>query len=445
MTMLIMTESTYKMRPIGQQGIRLLIFAGGGIGGTEKCASVFAELLHKRGYEVGFVSTLGPRIRALSDLGIQIITPESDPRLLADKILAFNPVVIHQHVPGYAFDNILYKALDLLLENNIKLLETNVFGRLEDRVGWKKVDYRFFVSSASGTQAFRRAKLKVDDQILKKHSVLNYPVYLAGNESNLSKSQIIRKELGVSDGEVLFFRIGQPGKKWELWEFEAFRKIKSEVPYARLLLMEPPKNLIEKIELEAEKLGIILRKVTTDFNWLEDLNRAGDIALHASAWGESFGYTIAEAMSAGKPVITLSTPWGDNAQVELVENRKTGFVCISVGEMARRGIELARSLKQRTKMGKAGVERIAAISDPERETDLLEAAIHSVLGDRSNSLLEGRRIAFKNFAKNFQKREFTFSESLKEYPLEKSAALLFMIYKCCRAYLRNLKARILNK
>jgi glycosyltransferase involved in cell wall biosynthesis len=424
---------------------KILIIAGGGIGGTEKCATVFAEILCKRGYEVGFVSAPGPRIQLLKERGIVIFPPQDSPESLAGCIRSFNPDVIHQHVPGYEFGNVLYRALDIFGSKQIKLIETNVFGRLEDPAGWEKVDFRLFISLASGVQALKRSGIPFDDKFKRKHTVIYYPVFRNKKILDTIGSREIRRELGVGDDEILFYRIGQPGKKWEMWEYEAFLHIRRAVPKARLLVMEPPGKLRKKMESDAGTSGLIIREVTNDFSWLERLNCAADIAIHASAWGESYGYTIAEAMAAGKPVITRSTPWGDNAQVELVENGKTGFVCLSVGEMARRGIELAHDPELRRRMGEAGMRRIIKISDPEQEADMLESVIRFLAGQGTSSLLLKRLELFQEFTKNFSALEYSFSEKIQNHPLEKAYALSFMLYKCTRSYLRNLKGSMKTK
>jgi hypothetical protein len=247
-----------------------------------------------------------------------------------------------------------------------------------------------------------------------------------------------RRELGVGEEEILFYRIGQPGHKWTLWEFEAFQRIRREVPHARLLLMQPPPNLWIKIEPEAERLGIILRKTTSDFAWLERLNHSADIAIHASAWGESFGYTIAEAMMAGRPLITRSTPWGDNAQVELVANGKTGFVCLTTGEMARRGTELARDSALRDKMGSAGRRRIRKLANLESETDVLEAVMEHVVTGAPLKQIEKRQRELVRFSRVFRQREYGFSELLMQYPLEKVIGIIYLLYKSARGNFRNI-------
>ena len=295
----------------------IIIFAGDGIGGTEKCASLFARELFKRGHHVCYVSHRGPRVILMEIEGIKIFNPSENPREIANMISRFSANIVYQHVSGYQHENPLYKALRLIDNPNIKLIETNVFGRFEDKEGLKMVDYRMFVSGASAVQAFARLGRKLNQKAVENNIMVYNPVEKHNQIIKPIDKIKFRRELGVSEEEVLFCRIGRPSSKWTAWEFDAFKMIKRQIPKTRLLLMEPSKELWRKIEPVADSMGIILVKATSDFTWLEMLNQSADIAIHASAWGESFGYTIAEAMMAGKPVITRSTPWGDNAQVEL--------------------------------------------------------------------------------------------------------------------------------
>lgn len=421
---------------------RILVFAGSGIGGTEKCASIFAENLALRGHAVGYVSHAGPRAESLGRSGVRILPPSGQPEAIAAMIRDFRAEIVHQHVPGYPCSNPIYAALDLLGDLNIKLIETNVFGRLEDSVGQNRVDFRMFVSSASATQSFRRASLKLNEKSIGKHIVVSNPVPEKLTQAAGSEREAVRRELGVTEEELLFFRIGQPGKKWTNWEFEAFRLIKKQIPQARLILMEPPSGLWSQIEPEAGRLGVILRKTTSDLAWLEALNRSADIAIHASAWGESFGYTIAEAMMAGRPLITRSTPWGDNAQVELVANGQTGFVCLTTGEMARRGIELAKDAELRQRMGSAGRRRIQGLAGVDIETDVLEAVMEFVMTGVRSDLISERQKELIRFSRSFVKKEYCFSEPLSRHLLEKVKGMIYLLYKSVRGNLRNLKGRI---
>ncbi len=70
----------------------------------------------------------------------------------------------------------------------------------------------------------------------------------------------------------------------------------------------------------------IILEATVDAGELRLTLSALDAVLHTSSIGESFGYGIAEPMNLGKPVITHSTPWSDQAQIELVREGECGFV-----------------------------------------------------------------------------------------------------------------------
>ena len=422
---------------------KILIFAGDGIGGTEKCASLFARELTRRGYQVGYVSNHGPRVMLMEEEGVKIIQPSDNPEEIAIMISRFGANIVHQHVSGYQLKNPIYKALRLINDPSIKLIETNIFGRFEDPVGLELVDYRMFVSAASAVQAFRRVGKKLSVASLGNNIMVYNPVPAFASTVNPDEMSAIRGELGVRQDEILFYRIGQPGHKWTEWEFEAFKLIKKQVPKSRLLLMEPPPELWSKIEPAVDSLGIILMKASSDFTWLEKLNHSADISIHASAWGESFGYTIAEAMLAGRPVISRSTPWGDNAQVELIENGKTGFICSSVHEMARRGIDLARSQQLRESLGKLGKARIQSLAGLEQETDVLESVIESVMTKSKNQLLLDREQSLYKFASSFVRREFTFSEPLTTNLWNAASTILFMLYKLTRSWVKNLRGRYL--
>ena len=52
---------------------------------------------------------------------------------------------------------------------------------------------------------------------------------------------------------------------------------------------------------------------------------ACDLTMNFSPVGESFGYVVAEAMACGTPVVALSKPLIDNAQIELADSRYGGY------------------------------------------------------------------------------------------------------------------------
>jgi glycosyltransferase involved in cell wall biosynthesis len=86
----------------------------------------------------------------------------------------------------------------------------------------------------------------------------------------------------------------------------------------------------------------------------EGLYASSDIVCQVSRWGEAFGFTIAEAMASGRPVIGTCV----GAIPELVRDGHSGFLVEpgDVNAMAERLLLLARSPELRVSMGAIGRE-----------------------------------------------------------------------------------------
>jgi glycosyltransferase involved in cell wall biosynthesis len=102
--------------------------------------------------------------------------------------------------------------------------------------------------------------------------------------------------------------------------------IRKKIPNFKFVLVGTTKRISKYVD----KLGlsgfVVYLEPTSDFLELLKIYCIMDVYIAASAIGESFGMVIAEAMSCGIPIVTISTPKRDNAQVELVDNNLTGFV-----------------------------------------------------------------------------------------------------------------------
>jgi glycosyltransferase involved in cell wall biosynthesis len=422
--------------------IRVCVLAEAEIGGTGKAATIYAAELISRGYEVDYLAAEGPRSAFLKSRGVRSLDPGKSDTDLYDYMTRYRPQVIHQHVPGYPTDNRLYRALRRVhFGKRPKIIETNVFGRLEDPEGDDLIDFRMFVSMASAAQSFQRAGIKDPMAFLNRHTVLYNPV-LPAKRMELTERRQFRSQLGVTDDNVLVVRVGRPGHKWNSWECKAHASARKDVPQLCLFLMEPPTWLTRKIEQGKFGRGIIVHRETSEFDWLDQVYASADVMIHASDWGESFGYTIAEGMVAGLPVITRSTPWGDNAQVELVNNDRTGFVCWSVPEMARRLVELGQDSVLRVKMGSAGAKRIVELSDIKNETDILEEVIHHVLGDRPLSKIKTRNEELTEFCRKFPARERATSVRSPLSFTDFASASIYRTYRCARSGARAVIDRI---
>lgn len=423
--------------------MNILVIAGDGIGGTEKAAILFAGELARRGHRViAQVSEGTPRVVDFLAAGGEVASFAYTAHSIESTIRKHAIHLVHQHVSGYGDHRELYVALDHLGDQRPKLIETNVFGHLLDFHDRGHVDFRMFVSLTSGLQAFRRTRIKGLLPDPKQNSVLFNPLDPQNITEQDDINQVFRKRLGVGYDECLVIRIGRPGHKWTCWECDAFAKARRFNSKLRMLLMEPAQPICEAISQGVYGEGIIVQKATSDLTYINKVYRAADLMMHASSFGESFGYTVAEAMMSELPLITLATPWGDNAQTELVKHNETGYICGSVGGMAKALVKLASDEAMRVQMGQAGRNHIMAMTSLIHETDLLEEIILCVMGGQPGPLMTQRFNAWQEY-----NRQGYSSASRKRYeadchlPLSLLAGRLYETARCIKTVKRYFKLK----
>ncbi len=124
--------------------------------------------------------------------------------------------------------------------------------------------------------------------------------------------------------------------------------------------------------LEEYKLRVRHMGLEDHFTWtglIRDIFPAGayeaaDLFCLASRWGEAFGWVIAEAMAAGKPVVATRV----GGIPELVEDGRTGFLVppSDPPQIASRILTLLGDPELRLRMGQAGRQRVRRLFDLER-------------------------------------------------------------------------------
>ncbi len=104
----------------------------------------------------------------------------------------------------------------------------------------------------------------------------------------------------------------------------------------------------------------------------EGVYDAGDIVCQVSRWEEVFGWTIAEAMSYGKPVIATRV----GGIPELVRDKESGFLVErgDVTTLAERILTLIGDSAQRESMGETGRRTVSAKFDLQKNVSQLMKA-----------------------------------------------------------------------
>jgi glycosyltransferase involved in cell wall biosynthesis len=224
---------------------------------------------------------------------------------------------------------------------------------------------------------------------IKKKYFLNKSVVVNPLELNISNLNDIRnksrKKLNIAYDEVVFGKIARPDfVKWNLLPIDAFNIAVKHNKKLKLLLQEPPTEVIAYIEKLKINDNVIVLPTTTSFDELLSSYAAIDVILHITDFGESFGYGIAEPMALSKPIITNSIPWGDQAQVELVKHGINGFIANSAYTISKTILWFAENKKMIPIMGAKSKLFIDSYSSYSKSIERLESIMKSLLKNRMN-------------------------------------------------------------
>jgi len=366
--------------------MKILVFINSlGLGGTEKAAVRWAWGLSARGHQVAVLSLAdGPRRAELEQHQIPVHIIEADAAKVAETLRAFQPDVIHAHAPGYAHAGDVLGAALNLLPQKIPVVQTNVFGHLYNPPEDAWTDFRLFISWTSGVQAARRMFRKLDENFFRRASVAVYPLDPVEPPAG-AEIITLRRQWGVADDEILFGRFSRPDpNKWTNLALDAFRLALRRNPKIKMLLREPPPAVAAQLRSSPDAGRFVILPATKEEEELRRTIAAVDVVLHTSSIGESFGYGIAEPMNLGRPVITHSVPWHDQAQLELVRQGECGLVASTPAAMSWAMLQLAGDEASRREMGRTAQKHIRSLSDTKISLERLEAILLAAVGRWDN-------------------------------------------------------------
>jgi hypothetical protein len=340
-----------------------------GLGGTEKGLVSFATRLD-RGRFAPRVVTLaggGPREATLRDAGVPVVIGCGDEQTLARE-LEGSAVV---HVFRHGITAPLVPAATRRAAVPI-LIEENVFGARDRSSDERDFACHLFLSMMCLLRYRRQGGAAANCDA--RHRVLYLPTEGARLREVAPAPHAARERLGLDPERAVVTRLGRAADlKWRDMLIDMLPRLFELMPDVQVVLVgaTPAKRvrlarrglldrvrLIDPVSSEAE---------------LATLYSASDVVVNASMIGESQGLVIGEAMSMGIPVVTCSTPWVDNAQVEFVQNGRTGWVANHPLEFAEAVANLLRDAERRAEFGQRARGEIDRRLDPERLTRQLEA------------------------------------------------------------------------
>ncbi len=332
-----------------------------GIGGTEQAVEIRSALLDRARFDVHAVGVFGgPRRARLAEHGVEVTDLAGDLGRLGPLLDEFSPHILHYtRSERDCVHSKLVQAQALRAEVPV-LIETNVFGR---PAGWEQrrtPDLTCHMSLASMLRCARAAGCSMLELYGKGHRAVYLPVPTPDGYGVAPPArEAARRTLGVAPDEVLACRVARPDlRKWSTRLELALPALFAQNPALRLAFMAAPP---EKARQLSARFGrrVLCLEPEVSFERLAAIYSASDFMLHASGIGESFGSSMAEAMFHGLPVVVDSTPEFDNAQVEVVENERTGLVVRSSAGFVAAAVRLTRNPSERAELGRLAHERAA--------------------------------------------------------------------------------------
>jgi len=396
------------------------------LGGVSKAAARWGKGLLDRGHQVlAATAQDGPRRADFERTGIPLTVCEWSVECVASLLADCRPDVIHLHCPGYRWSGDVFGPAIEKSGRKIPVVQSNIFGRLENPAEDSWVTQRLFKSFTSCVQAARRSFRPLDINFFQQHSVATNPLDPDDGPPE-SERLAFRKQLGLSHDDIVFGRFSRPEpNKWTDLPLDGFLLALKTNPRIKLLLREPPPEVAAR--LIRENLGawltdpqgsdfshpVLLLQATPDPAELRLTMSAVDAVLHGSSIGESFGYGIAEPMNFAKPIIVNSTPWMDQAQVEMVPHGKCGFLVSTIKSTARAVLQLADDEALRKKMGLAACIHVREMASAKNSIARLEETFLCAISGNPNPRAKADLQHAREVASFLNKHQF--GHSLKEY------------------------------
>ncbi len=340
-----------------------------GMGGTAKAAVTYACHHNLAIVRPRAIALTEPGVRAgeLEAQGIEVACAQDDLERLTQQLRDVD--VVHVHRFGSAEPLVPAACRAAGVE---ALVETNVFGRRDASPDDAQFSAHLHISQMCAMRYRERAGLDLE-AFHRRHRTLYYPVDVDALRANATSRDEAHKLLGLDSGRPTVVRVGRDDdRKWSDLLVTMAPHLLELVPDVQIVLVGATSHR----RAQLRRLGVLDRvhclTSSSEPQRLAAFYCAADVFASTSSIGESFGLAIAEAMAHGIPVVTSSTPWTDNAQVEVVDNGVNGWVANHPRAFAEAVADLLGDERRRLAFGAAAADKANAIWHPARLTRQLE-------------------------------------------------------------------------
>jgi glycosyltransferase involved in cell wall biosynthesis len=346
------------------------------IGGTEKGLVNLALALDRDRFDVRVVTAvaLGPRADDLVAGGVPVQCADGDAHRLAG--LLADGDVVHVFRAGAAEPALLGAAARAGAR---ALVETNVFGLVDPSREARACDCRLFLSQMCLLR-YRRSLGATGAEFHERHRVLRLPLDLDRLASLAPSRADAKSRLGLDPERLVVGRVGRADDlKWRNLLVDMLPGLLARAPGTQVLLVGVTPAKHRRLRRHGVRERCLLHPTVASEEELATLYAACDVLVHAAEIGESQGLAIAEAMTLGLPVVTCSTPWVDNGQLELVDHGRTGYVANHPRPFAEAVGALLADEPLRVQLGAAARANVAGLLDVRALTRQLERLYESLL------------------------------------------------------------------
>jgi glycosyltransferase involved in cell wall biosynthesis len=347
-----------------------------GMGGTEKSLVSFATTLDRERFDVRVVVVRGdgPRRPELDAAGIPTYVVDQD----ADRLSAALGGVQVAHVFRTGLTERAVPAA-CRAAGVPHLIETNVFGRVDASSDEQQFDCHLFVGKMCAWRYRKRQDLWEPD-FDARHRVLHWPIDLKRLRALAPPREEAKRALGLDPSRPVVGRIGRADDtKWRRLLVDMVPDLVRLVPEAQVMLVGATADKRRRLR----RLGFDDRVafVDTTVDEKETVTRlaACDVFITAAEIGESYSVAISEAMALGLPVVSCSTPWVDNGQIEQIDQGVTGHVADHPLAFAEACADLLRDPEKAAAFGRAAARKADLLMDRIVLTRQLESLYEAVV------------------------------------------------------------------
>ena len=354
----------------------VLAVNGLGLGGTEKGVQTNALAFDRDRFDVSVVAVRedGLRREILEAAGIRVDCAGGDEGRLTEILRGAD--VVHVTRAGVAEPLVPAAVRAAGVE---VMVESSVFGAVDASADEADFACHLFPSKMCALRYRERLGLG-GPEFHDRHRVSHWPVDIARLRELAPEPAEAKRRLGLDPERPVAGRIGRANdRKWRTLIVDMIPPLLRLAPETQVALVGPTPAKLRRLD----RLGVLedvrIFPPSAEEEVLATMYAACDVFFTAAEIGESHSFAIEEAMCLGVPVVTCSTPWVDNAQIEQVDEGVTGHIADHPRPFAEAVASLVQDDGERARFGSSAAAKSDRLFDAPLLTRQLERLYEALL------------------------------------------------------------------